>query len=45
MLPSDVPQTSVAAFTGTSSSASRPDGNLSTQVFSHSGRFAGTRFW
>ena len=44
-LPSETAHSRCAASTGTSSSASRPDGNFRTAVCSHSGRFAGTRFW
>ena len=44
-LPSETAHSRCAASTGTSSSASRPDGNFRTAVCSHSGRFSGTRFW
>ena len=44
-LPSETAHSRCAASTGTSSSASRPEGNFSTAVWSHSGRFSGTRFW
>jgi len=37
-------QASVAALRGTTSSASRPDGNLRTTVSTQAGRLSGARF-